>query len=113
MKKAILALAIASGLALSACTTEQGALTGAGIGLGVAAVTAPDLGTTILLTGVGALAVRSTSISTRLVLLPEVSWPRNTDPVTLATRPGARKKGRPCASSRPNLPASWPHAVLS
>ena len=55
MKQAIVALALASGLALSACTPEQGALSGAGIGLGIAAVTNANLGTAILLTGVGAL----------------------------------------------------------
>jgi hypothetical protein len=56
MKHTIIALAVASGLALSACTTEQGALSGAAIGLGVAAATNANLGTAILLTGVGALA---------------------------------------------------------
>jgi hypothetical protein len=56
MKHTIIALALASGLALSACTPEQGALSGAAIGLGVAAATGANLGTAILLTGVGALA---------------------------------------------------------
>lgn len=56
MKKAIVAVALIAGLGLSACTTSQGALTGAGVGLGVAALTGANLGTAILLTGVGALA---------------------------------------------------------
>jgi hypothetical protein len=56
MKHMIIGLALASGLALSACTPEQGALTGGALGLGVAAATGANLGTAILLTGVGALA---------------------------------------------------------
>jgi hypothetical protein len=56
MKHTIIALALLSGLGLSACTQEQGALTGGAIGLGVAAATGANLGTAILLTGVGALA---------------------------------------------------------
>lgn len=56
MKKAIIAVALVAGLGLSACTTSQGALTGGAVGLGVAALTGANLGTAILLTGVGALA---------------------------------------------------------
>ena len=56
MRKYVIVVAAVFGMGLAGCTTQQGALVGAGVGAGAVALAGGSLGAAIVGAGVGALA---------------------------------------------------------